>query len=98
MLKQTDINLQCYGPGVNVPIVLPTDSISLVCGDTTGLTFCGDRLFSVWEEKQNTEHNLQTSPLFKISDDSSFLTLFSFNRSYVGINKFILKAKLADYP
>jgi hypothetical protein len=46
----------------------------------------------------NTEHDLSTSTLFKLSTDLSVLTILANNNSYAGVNEFILKAKLEKYP
>ena len=34
------------------------DSVSLVCGDGTGYTFCGNKTLVIWDLKNNNEVNL----------------------------------------
>ena len=52
-------------------ISLLIDSVSLVCGDATGTTFCGDRAFAIWDYDNNQEINLSDSTLFSFSLDTT---------------------------
>ena len=36
-----------------INITLLTDSVSLVCGDGTGMTFCGSRQLIIWDSDAN---------------------------------------------
>ena len=46
-----------------------TDSVSLVCGDATGTTFCGPRQLIIWDTDANSEVNLLSSSLFSFDSD-----------------------------
>ena len=71
--------------------------MSLVCGDGTGTTFCGDRTIYIWDNDKSTEHVISTSTLFSFNQETYSLTIKTTNPSDVGTHNFILKAKLMSY-
>ncbi len=43
----------------------PYDSISLVCGNGDGTTFCGERTIEIFDKVSNSNIDLLTSTIFK---------------------------------
>ena len=71
-----------------VDISTLTDSISLVCDDGTGVTFCGKRELVIWDNNLNQKHSLTGSTLFSLSGNS--LTILTTDSSYLGVYSFTL--------
>ena len=59
--KETQIKISLFD------VSTLTDTISLVCGDSTGLTYCGNRELVIWDNKRNQLHTLTGSNLFSLS-------------------------------
>ena len=65
-----------------------TDTTSLVCGDATGLTYCGNREILIWDNTLNKVHNLTGSTLFTLHENS--LIIATNLQSNVGEHSFKL--------
>jgi hypothetical protein len=78
LIASTDIQLKCCeGDSLKVQTFINqlTDTVSLVCGDATGNTFCGSREIVIWDTKLNSIHDLSTSTLFTFDYTSGMLTV-----------------------
>jgi hypothetical protein len=73
------------------------DTVSLVCGDAAGNTFCGSRDIVIWDSDLNSVHNLQTSTLFTFDSTTGLLTVIASSIQYIGTQNFIIKAQLYSY-
>jgi hypothetical protein len=100
LIASTDIQLKCCrGDSLQVQtIVLQLmDSVSLVCGDATGNTFCGSREIVIWDTNLNSVHDLSTSTIFTFDYTSGMLTVSASSIENIGTHNFILKAQLLSY-
>ena len=63
-LNQLGFNLSLFN------ISTLTDTVSLVCGDGTGISYCGKRELIIWDNDLNQQHSLIGSNLFSLSGTS----------------------------
>ena len=49
---------------------LLVDSTSLVCGDASGITFCGERIINIWDIDNNVFIDTSTSTLLSLNSTS----------------------------
>jgi hypothetical protein len=77
ILNVTTIEIELNGKAdyISTKFASFTDSTSLVCGDTTGTKFCGNRIPTIWDINLNAEIDLSISTLFKIDYTKNVLII-----------------------
>jgi hypothetical protein len=71
--------------------------VSLVCGDASGINFCGSREIVIWDSNLNSFHNLQSSTLLTLDITTGLLTVSATSTENIGTHNFIIKAQLSSY-
>jgi hypothetical protein len=101
LIASTDINVWLNAVAISVQtfIYRLTDSLSLICGDKTGTTWCGNRIPIIWDADNNQEYDMtQPNSLLSFNSITSMLSIQATQPSQVGTYNFYLRAKLLDYP
>ena len=65
-MTKIEIDLNGEGVYISTKFASFTDSTSLVCGDSTGTKFCGNRIPILWDINLNAEIDISSSTLFKL--------------------------------
>jgi hypothetical protein len=78
LIASTDINVWLNAVAISVQtfIYKLTDSLSLICGDKTGTTWCGNRIPIIWDADKNQEYDMtQPNSLFSFNSVTGMLNI-----------------------
>ena len=83
---------------IDVEFSTLVDSVSLMCGNKDGTTFCGAREIVVFDLDTFTELNLTTSTLFVWDPANSKIIIQKVTeKSFIGLHKYEVRIRLRNH-